>query len=96
MQSVAVKLIVEREREIQAFEAASFFKVVGNFLNSKKEAFSAELNKQLKSEAETTKFLELIKDAEYEIEKVEVKPGKKSPSAPFTTSTLQQEASRKL
>lgn len=96
VQSVAVKLIVEREREIQAFEAASFFKVVGTFLSQKQKSFSAELNKQLKSESETLKFLELLKGADYEIKDIEVKPGKKSPSAPFTTSTLQQEASRKL
>lgn len=96
VQSVAVKLIVEREREIQTFESASFFKIVGTFLNTEKKSFTAELNKQLKSEAETTKLLESLKDAEYHIEDIEVKPGKKSPSAPFTTSTLQQEASRKL
>ena len=96
VQSVAVKLIVEREREIQAFESASFFKVSWDFLNKENKSFSAELNKQLKSENETLKFFELLKGAEYEIEDVEVKPWKKAPSAPFTTSTLQQEASRKL
>lgn len=93
---MAVKLIVEREREIQAFESASFFKVVGHFLNIEKKGFNAELNKQLKSEEETIKLLEALKGAEYKVSAVEVKPGKKSPSAPFTTSTLQQEASRKL
>ena len=96
VQSVAVKLIVEREREIQAFESASFFKVSWDFLNKENKSFSAELNKQLKSENETLKFFELLKGAVYEIEDVEVKPWKKAPSAPFTTSTLQQEASRKL
>ena len=96
VQSVAVKLIVEREREIQAFEANSFFKVVGTFLSQEQKTFTAELNKQLKSEAETIKFLELLQGANYEIKDIEVKPWKKSPSAPFTTSTLQQEASRKL
>ncbi len=96
VQSVAVKLIVEREREIQAFEANSFFKVVGQFLTNEKKNLIAELNKQLKNEAEATKFLELLKGANYEVKEIEVKPGKKSPSAPFTTSTLQQEASRKL
>ena len=96
VQSVAVKLIVEREREIQAFEANSFFKVVGTFLSQEQKTFTAELNKQLKSEAETMKFLELLQGANYEIKDIEVKPWKKSPSAPFTTSTLQQEASRKL
>ena len=96
VQSVAVKLIVEREREIQAFEANSFFKVVGTFLSQEQKTFTAELNKQLKSEAETMKFLELLQGANYAIKDIEVKPWKKSPSAPFTTSTLQQEASRKL
>lgn len=96
VQSVAVKLIVEREREIQAFEADSFFKVVAQFLTSEKKNLTAELSKQLKNEAETTKFLESLSGATYEVSDIEVKPGKKSPSAPFTTSTLQQEASRKL
>ena len=96
VQSVAVKLIVEREREIQAFEAHSFFKVVAQFLTNEKKNLTAELSKQLKNEAETTKFLESLSGATYEVSDIEVKPGKKSPSAPFTTSTLQQEASRKL
>ena len=96
VQSVAVKLIVEREREIQSFEANSFFKVVAQFLTSEKKNLAAELSKQLKNEAETTKFLESLSGATYEVSDIEVKPGKKSPSAPFTTSTLQQEASRKL
>ena len=96
VQSVAVKLIVEREREIQSFEANSFFKVVAQFLTSEKKNLAAELSKQLKNEAETTKFLESLSGATYEVSEIEVKPGKKSPSAPFTTSTLQQEASRKL
>lgn len=87
---------MEREREIQTFESASFFKIVGTFLNTEQKSFTAELNKQLKSEEETTKLLESLKDAKYQVEDIEVKPGKKSPSAPFTTSTLQQEASRKL
>lgn len=96
VQSVAVKLIVEREREIQAFEANSFFKIIGTFLSQEQKTFTAELNKQLKSEAETMKFLELLQGANYAIKDIEIKPWKKSPSAPFTTSTLQQEAGRKL
>ncbi|MCX6823506.1 MAG: type I DNA topoisomerase [candidate division SR1 bacterium] len=96
VQSVAVRLIVEREREIQKFESASFFKVIGNFVGDAKKEFKAELNKDLINVDEAKKFLESCKDAKYTIENVEVKPGKKSPSAPFTTSTLQQEASRKL
>ncbi len=96
VQSVAVRLIVEREREIQKFESASFFKVVGTFSWDAKKEFKAELSKDLPTGEDAKKFLESCKDAKYTIENVEVKPGKKSPSAPFTTSTLQQEASRKL
>ena len=91
-----IKLIVEREREIQDFESASFFKVTGKFLTAEKKNLEAELSKQLKSEDEALKLLELLKSSTYTIGDIEVKPGKKSPSAPFTTSTLQQEASRKL
>ena len=96
VQSVAVRLIVEREREIQKFESASFFKVIWSFVGDAKKEFKAELSKDLPTADEARKFLESCKDATYTIESVEVKPGKKSPSAPFTTSTLQQEASRKL
>lgn len=96
VQSVAVRLIVEREREIQKFESANFFKVIGNFVGNAKKEFRADLNKDLPTADEAKKFLESCKDATYMIENIEVKPGKKSPSAPFTTSTLQQEASRKL
>lgn len=86
----------KREREIQDFESASFFKVTGKFLTAEKKNLEAELSKQLKSEDEALKLLELLKSSTYTIGDIEVKPGKKSPSAPFTTSTLQQEASRKL
>jgi len=103
VQSVAVKLLVEREREIQKFEGSSFFKVIGNFIGDAKttdpqggKEFKAELSKDLKDDVEAKKFLESCKDANYHISDIEVKPGKKAPSAPFTTSTLQQEASRKL
>ena len=96
VQSVAVRLIVEREREIQKFESASFFKVIGSFVGDAKKEFKAELSKDLATADEAKKFLESCKDAKYMIENIEVKPGKKTPSAPFTTSTLQQEASRKL
>ncbi len=96
VQSVTVKLIVEREREIQKFESANFFKIIGNFVGNEKKAFKAELNKDISTEEEAKIFLESCKDATYKIENIEVKPGKKTPSAPFTTSTLQQEASRKL
>ncbi len=96
VQSVAVRLIVEREREIQKFESESTFKVVGFFIGDAKQPFKAELSKEFKTEAEALKFLEEVKESVYTISDIEVKPGKKSPSAPFTTSTLQQEASRKL
>jgi DNA topoisomerase-1 len=96
VQSVAVKLIVEREREIQKFEGSSNFKVIGNFIGDAKKDFKAELSKELPNAQDAQKFLESCKDAVYTISNIEVKPGKKSPSAPFTTSTLQQEASRKL
>lgn len=96
VQSVAVRLIVEREREIQKFESESSFKVVGFFIGDAKQPFKAELSKEFKTQPEAQSFLEEIKAALYNISDIEVKPGKKSPSAPFTTSTLQQEASRKM
>ena len=96
VQSVAVELIVEREREIQKFQWSSFFKVIGNFIGDAKKDFKAELSKDLTNADEAQKFLETCKNAIYTITDIDVKPGKKSPSAPFTTSTLQQEASRKI
>lgn len=89
-------MIVEREREIQKFESASFFKVIGNFVGNAKKEFKAELSKDLSTAEEAKSFLDNCKDATYTISNIEVKPGKKTPSVPFTTSTLQQEASRKL
>ncbi|HCB52184.1 TPA: hypothetical protein DEP21_06560 [Patescibacteria group bacterium] len=89
-------MIVEREREIQKFESASFFKGIGNFIGDAKQLFKAELSKDLKTQDEAQNFLEEVKNAQYTISDIEVKPGKKTPSAPFTTSTLQQEASRKM
>ncbi len=96
VQSVAVRLIVEREREIQKFQSESSFKVVGFFIGDEKHSFKAELSKEFKTQEEAQSFLQEIKSALYSISDIEVKPGKKSPSAPFTTSTLQQEASRKM
>lgn len=95
VQSVAVRLIVEREREIDAFETASYFKVVGIFL-AEGRAFKAELSQRFKSKDEAEEFLKSCVGAHFSVANLEVKPGKRSPSAPFTTSTLQQEASRKL
>lgn len=95
VQSVAVRLIVEREREIQAFTATSAFKVSALFLVGK-SGLKAELNERFKTEAEANAFLEKCKAALYTINSLETKPAKRSPAAPFTTSTLQQEAARKL
>lgn len=96
VQSVSVRLIVEREREIQNFEAQSTFKVVGNFIVDGNVNLKAELPKRFSTKKEAEEFLNSCKSAEYIIEGLETKPAKKSPAAPFTTSTLQQEASRKL
>ncbi|GAB4452946.1 MAG: type I DNA topoisomerase [Bacteroidia bacterium] len=95
VQSVAVRLIVEREREIQNFQSKTFFKVTGIFV-ANGQTFKAELDKKFDTEKEALEFLEKCKNAEFTIENIETKPTKRSPSAPFTTSTLQQEASRKL
>ncbi|MDR2498970.1 MAG: type I DNA topoisomerase [Tannerellaceae bacterium] len=98
VQSVAVRLIVDREREIGAFVSESFFRVTGDFLlPDGKSILKAELNKRFKTEAEARAFLEACsKDVAFTIEDISTKPLRKSPSPPFTTSTLQQEAARKL
>ena len=94
VQSVAVRLIVEREREIISFKSDSFFKVTGTFQGQAK--VKAELNSKINNEVDASKFLEVCKTSEFKIADVSKKPSKKSPAPPFTTSTLQQEASRKL
>lgn len=97
VQSVAVRLLVEREREILAFKPVSSFKVQASFIPpSTSNHFKAELNKRLKNKQETQAFLKDCKGAEFIIQDVVKKPSRKSPPAPFTTSTLQQEASRKF
>ncbi len=97
VQSVAVRLIVEREREIIAFKPDSAFRVIAHFTtDTGKELFKAELPKRFKKKEEATQFLKDCLEAGFEVEKLEKKPGKKNPAAPFTTSTLQQEASLKL
>lgn len=96
VQSVAVRLIVEREREIQSFQASSAFKVTAQFIADGKSLFRAELDQRFKSEEEASAFLNSCKGASYTVQSLETKPAKRTPSAPFTTSTLQQEASRKL
>ena len=96
VQSVAVRLVVEREKEIRDFVAKSTFKLDGVFLNSEKQEISAKLKKDFSEETEAEKFLELSKNTEFKVLNVEKKPGTRSASAPFTTSTLQQEASNRL
>jgi DNA topoisomerase-1 len=100
VQSVAVRLIVEREREIDAFKPVPRFKVSAIFIcedcDGKQVSFKAELSKFFDTEKEAEKFLNKCKDAEFVVSSLEKKPVKKSPAPPFTTSTLQQEASRKL
>lgn len=95
VQSVAVRLIVEREREINTFMHTSAFRIIARF-NVGGKVMEAELGKRFETEAEAMAFLEKCRGAAYTIENLEVKPSEKSPAPPFTTSTLQQEASRKL
>jgi len=95
VQSVAVKLIVDREREINTFNYNSAFRVIARF-NVGGKVMEAELGKRFEKEADAQAFLEKCKGASFTIQNLEVKPSEKSPAPPFTTSTLQQEASRKL
>lgn len=95
VQSVAVRLIVERENEIRSFRPEQYFRVGATFKASE-SVFRAELNHRLADEKAAEKFLEDCKDATYTVADISVKPLKKSPAPPFTTSTLQQEAARKL
>jgi DNA topoisomerase-1 len=95
VQSVAVRLIVEREREINKFTAEAAFKVVAIF-GKGKEAFKAELPERFAKQEDAEKFLNDCIGATFTITSLETRPTKRSPAAPFTTSTLQQEASRKL
>ena len=100
VQSVAVRLIVEREREIQKFKSEPYYRVVAIFalLNEDGNAteVKAELDKRFKTHEEVEEFLEKCKDAKFMVESVSKKPLKRTPAPPFTTSTLQQEAARKL
>ena len=96
VQSVAVRLIVEREHEIRDFVPTSSYKIEGIFQNKAKQNIPAKLKKDFASENEAENFLELSKNTEFKVLNIEVKPGSRSASAPFTTSTLQQEASNKL
>lgn len=96
VQSVAVRLLAEREREINAFDSTSSFKVSGYFISSKGDAFRADLTTNLATSKEANDFLTECKGSSYQVSSVDKRPGKRTPAAPFTTSTLQQEASRKL
>jgi DNA topoisomerase I len=95
VQSVAVRLIVEREREIRAHAAASDFKITAVFAAGK-EDLAAELDKRMPEVEAARKFLDAIKGADFKIKSIEQKPGSRNPGAPFITSTLQQEAARRL
>ena len=96
VQSVSVRLIVEREREIQEFKPMASFRIDAEFSNESGQSFKAKLPKTFSSQSEAYKFLESNINATFKVADLEKKPAKKSPAAPFTTSTLQQEASRKL
>ena len=100
VQSVSVRLLVEREREINVFEITFYYKVSGIFSvkdeNGKTTLFKGEHPSKLKTEPEAQQLLEKLNGANFSVKNIEKKPSKRTPSAPFTTSTLQQEASRKL
>lgn len=96
VQSVAVRLIVEREREIQNFKAESNYKIVALLTDANGVELKAELSKRFATKKEAQDFLEKCKDASFTISDVVTKPAKRTPAPPFTTSTLQQEAARKL
>lgn len=96
VQSVAVRLIVEREREIEAFTPVGSYRIDAEFVTSEGNNFKAKLPKNFETEAAAREFLRKNVDASYKVSDLIKKPAKKSPAAPFTTSTLQQEAARKL
>lgn len=102
VQSVAVRLIVEREREIDAFKPDEFWKVIGSFTGDAKQEFEAQLQKidgkkaEIPNKKTSDKILRDLKKADYTVSKIDEKETKRNPAPPFTTSTLQQEASRKL
>ena len=96
VQSVAVRLIVEREREIEAFNPVASYRIDAEFVTVQGKSFKAKLPKNFQTQAAARSFLEKNIDASYSVADLIKKPAKKSPAAPFTTSTMQQEAARKL
>jgi DNA topoisomerase-1 len=96
VQSVAVRLIVERERAIRNFEPTQTYKTQATFLSPKGKIIPSQLPKTFEQSEQANNFLKLNINADYRVQQINKKPAKKSPTAPFTTSTLQQEASRKL
>ncbi len=99
VQSVAVRLIVEREREIQQFQSEVAYRIVALFIkeeDGQRYEVRAEYNKRLKTKEQALALLERLKTSAFTVEEIHTRPAKKTPAAPFTTSTLQQEASRKL
>ena len=100
VQSVAVRLIVEREREIENFKSEDYYRLTGTFValdaNGQPTLFNAELNQRFKTQEEAKAFLDKAATSQYEVSDVSQKPIRRQPAPPFTTSTLQQEASRKL
>ena len=96
VQSVSVRLIVEREREIEKFNAIASYRIDAEFKNTDGKIVKAKLPKNFSTKAEAETFLNSCLDAEFKVADLQTKPAKKTPAAPFTTSTLQQEASRKI
>ncbi|MFK7113762.1 type I DNA topoisomerase [Flavobacterium oreochromis] len=96
VQSVSVRLIVEREREIQNFKSEATYSISAEFANQQGKTFKAKLPKNFATKEDAEKFLQQNIGSNYKVSDLETKPTKKSPAAPFTTSTLQQEAARKL
>ena len=96
VQSVAVRLVAEREKEIKAFKSEPYYRVAAQFVDAHGSEFSAELNSHMPNHEAAMAFLEACRQAQYQVSAVTVKPLRRTPAPPFTTSTLQQEAARKL